>query len=504
MKKVLISVSNKEGLLEFAKGLVDLGYEIISTGGTAAYLSRENILVTQVSTITGFPEILDGRVKTLHPKIHGGILARRTEEHLATLAEHSIPTIDLVVVNLYPFGETIKKPHVSFEDAIENIDIGGPTLIRAAAKNHRYTGVVVSPEAYPEILGQLKDQGELTADFKRKLALEAFRHTSNYDAVISAYLAGVWEEKGFPREFNLHGELVGELRYGENPHQRAAWYQAAGNLADSGFKQIQGPELSFNNLVDVQAAQQLVREFAEPAAAVIKHTNPCGTAIGENLTAAYLKAYQADSLSAYGGIVALNREVDVETAAEMIGTFYEAIIAPGYSREALKIFATKARLRVLSTAFKNEAKQYDIKRVLNGFLLQEQDLDSDVGQAWQWVLGQKSSLKDLIFAWKVVKHVKSNAIVIAKNGETLGVGAGQMNRVGAAEIALKQAGEKAKGAVLASDAFFPFRDTVDLAAQYGVKVIIQPGGSVRDGETITACKEHGINLVFTGKRHFKH
>ncbi len=505
MKKALISVSDKEGLLEFAKGLVELDYEIISTGGTASFLKQGNISVIEASTITGFPEILDGRVKTLHPKIHGGILARRTEEHLAILAEHSIPAIDLVVVNLYPFKETVRKPNTSFEEAIENIDIGGPTLIRAAAKNHQFIGVVVSPESYREVLSQLREKRELGEDFRRELALKAFRHTSSYDAVISAFLEGNSEAKRFPQEFILHGELVEELRYGENPHQKAAWYLANGSLEESGLEQIQGIQLSFNNLVDVQAAWQLVREFDEPGVAIIKHTNPCGAAIGESLTEAYLKAYQADSLSAYGGIAALNREVNKETAEKMAENFFEAIIAPGYSREALNIFANKSKLRVLSTCLKNGTKQYDIKRVMNGFLLQEQDQPNVFDQeAWQWVIGQKDNLSDLIFAWKVVKHVKSNAIVVAKEGKTLGIGAGQMNRVGAAEIALKQAGTRAKGAVLSSDAFFPFRDTVDLAAQYGIKTIIQPGGSIRDDETITACKEHGIDLVFTGKRHFKH
>lgn len=504
MKRALISVSNKEGLMEFAKGLIELGFEIISTGGTAAFLKKGNVPVVEASTITGFPEILDGRVKTLHPKIHGGILARRTKEHLATLKEHSIPPIDLVVVNLYPFKETVQKPKVRFEEAIENIDIGGPTLIRAAAKNHQYIGVIVNPEFYILVLAQLKEKGELDYSFRKKLAVEAFRHTSGYDATITAYLEINGENKGFPKEFSIQGKLVDELRYGENPHQKAAWYEENSDKEAGGIKQIQGAQLSFNNLVDVQAAWQLVLEFDEPGAAIIKHTNPCGAAIGVDLSEAYLKAYEADPISAFGGIVALNREVDSITAKAMSAIFFEAIIAPGYSQEALDILAQKTKLRVLSSPQENKNKQYDIKRVMNGFLIQEQDQGVISEKDWQWIVGDEEDLSDLIFAWKVVKHVKSNAIVIAKEGKTLGVGAGQMNRVGAAEIALKQAGEKARNAILSSDAFFPFRDTVDLAAQYGIKTIIQPGGSIRDEESIKACQEHGINLIFTGRRHFKH
>lgn len=502
MKRALISVSAKEGIAELAQELVTLGFEIVSTGGTAAFLTSAGIPVTEVSKVTGFPEMLEGRVKTLHPKIHGGILALRNEEHLATLKEHGIGTIDLVVVNLYPFRETANNPQAGWDDAIENIDIGGPTLIRAAAKNHRYVTVLVNPKRYGEVVAQLKEHGEVSLALRKELALEAFQHTAAYDAAIASYFADQTGAAGFPQELLLQGYLAQELRYGENPHQKAAWYRE-GKQSGSVLEQLQGAELSYNNLVDLQAAWDLVQEFDLPAVAIIKHTNPCGAAVGSTLAEAYRKAFDADPVSAFGGIVACNRKVDKDTATMMAETFLEAVIAPGFDEEAVDVLSSKAKLRLLTcnTAGQNRLV---VKQVLDGFLLQEADRETVPPEDWQWVVGKEDSLDDLVFGWKVVKHVKSNAIVVVKDGVTLGVGAGQMNRVGAAEIALKQAGDNAKGAVLASDAFFPFRDTVDLAAQYGIKAIVQPGGSLRDEESITACKEHGIAMAFTGRRHFKH
>jgi len=504
MRRALISVSVKEGIAELARELVQLGFEIISTGGTAAFLARAGIPVTEVSAVTGFPEILEGRVKTLHPKIHGGILARRTEEHLKILAEHQISPIDLVVVNLYPFRETVQKPGAGWEEAIENIDIGGPTLIRAAAKNHQYVTVVVNPARYPEVIAQLKEHGEVPAPLRRELAWEAFQHTACYDAAIAAFFAGqTGRPAGFPQGFLLPGELVQELRYGENPHQKAAWYRK--DLSPGpGVRQLQGQELSFNNLVDLQAAWALVQEFSQPAVAIIKHTNPCGAAVDETPAAAYEKALAADPVSAFGGLVACNRPVDKAAAEKMVEIFLEGVIAPGFSDEAQAIFRRKPKLRLLVGEEKAAGPGWEVKPVFDGFLVQEKDTATVPPEEWQWVAGAPVAVSDLWFAWKVVKHVKSNAIVVAKDGRTLGIGAGQMNRVGAAEIALRQAGEHARGAVLASDAFFPFRDTVDLAARYGIKAIVQPGGSVRDEESIAACREHGIAMAFTGRRHFKH
>lgn len=502
MKKALISVSAKEGIGELARELVQLGYEIISTGGTAAQLIKENIPVTEAGELTGFPEILEGRVKTLHPKIHGGILAKRIPAHLDTLTEHNISPIDLVVVNLYPFRETISKPDATFEEAIENIDIGGPTLIRAAAKNHQYVTVMVNPQRYGEVLAQLRETGKVGEELRQKLAWEAFQHTAAYDVAIANYLSGQSGQEEFPREFLAAAPLVQKLRYGENPHQQANWYQ--GNIGGEGLHQYQGTDLSFNNLVDLQAAWDLVLEFDQPAATIIKHTNPCGVAISNTLAEAYQKAYDADPVSAFGGIVAVNRPVDKATAEKMMEIFLEAIIAPGYSKEALAIFAQKPKLRILERGLPAEDRSHDVKKIFDGYLVQEKDQGTTPPEEWEWVVGEKQQVEDLVFAWKVVKHVKSNAIVIAKDGVTLGVGAGQMNRVGAAAIALKQGGEETRGGVLASDAFFPFRDTVDMAAQYGIQAIIQPGGSVRDEESIAACREHGIAMAFTSRRHFKH
>lgn len=505
-KRALISVSNKEGLLDFARGLVNLGWEIISTGGTYAALKEAGIPVTKVADVTGFPEILDGRVKTLHPRIHGGILARRIPEHLRQLEENDIKPIDLVAVNLYPFRQTIEKPGVTLEEAIENIDIGGPAMIRAAAKNYEGVIVVVRPENYWAVLKELEMEGDISPAMRLKLAQEAFAHTAAYDALIASYLARIQGEE-FPETLIWVGERLYELRYGENPHQKAAFYS---NTSQKGglpmARQLNGKELSYNNIIDSEAAVALVKEFDGPACVIIKHTNPCGTATGSTLAEAYDKAFNADPLSAFGGIIAFNRKVDRETAVKAAEPFMEVIIAPGFDDEALEILTKKKNLRLLELPM-DRAAEYQVRSVEGGFVVQEMDMhELDPGELQVVTTRQptEQEMKDLLFAWKVVKHVKSNAIVVARDNVTLGVGAGQMNRVGSARIALEQAGEKARGAVMASDAFFPFRDTVDLAAQYGITAIIQPGGSVRDQESIDACNEHGIAMVFTGVRHFKH
>lgn len=505
MKRALISVSNKEGVVEFSRGLVDLGYEIISTGGTYQTLKDAGIPVSKVADITGFPEILDGRVKTLHPKIHGGILACRTPEHLAQLEANQITPIDIVAVNLYPFRQTVARPGVTMEEAIENIDIGGPTMVRAAAKNHQYVVIVVNPARYGTILDELRSTGAVSQETRFKLACEAFTHTAAYDSMISAYLSGLTGEK-FGDTLVIGGEKVYDLRYGENPHQQAAFYRfltPGHGLPDA--QQLNGKELSYNNIVDSQAAWDLVCEFDRPACVIIKHTNPCGAAVAANLEEAFEKAFAADSLSAYGGIIALNRKVDANTARKMAEPFMEVIIAPDYEEDALEILRAKKNLRVLSMP-RTKNTGWRLRTVEGGFIVQDEDADPQELplQVVTAASPQPGQMDDLIFAWKVVKHVKSNAIVVVKDGVAVGVGAGQMNRVGAARIALEQAGDKAQGAVLASDAFFPFKDTVELAAQYGITAIIQPGGSVRDEESIEACNQNGIAMIFTGIRHFRH
>ncbi|QPK93749.1 bifunctional phosphoribosylaminoimidazolecarboxamide formyltransferase/IMP cyclohydrolase [Actinomyces sp. zg-332] len=507
MKRVLISVSDKTGIVEFAKKLSSLGYEIISTGGTAKTLKDNEIPVIGISEITHFPEILDGRVKTLHPNVHGAILAKNEQKHLDTLKEHEITPIDMVVVNLYPFEKTISKENVELAEAIENIDIGGPTMIRSAAKNYERVSVVVSPEQYEEVISTL-EKGELSTEFKARLARNAFEHTARYDSAISQYLQTL-QDVSLPVEKTLGGKLKQSLRYGENPHQKAAFYSSnpvSGTV--TGAEQLNGKELSYNNIVDVNAAWELVNEFQnKPACAIIKHTNPCGFALGETVVEAYKRAYEADSLSAFGGIIAINSVVDEDTAHEIVKTFMEAVIAPEFTEKALEILRGKQNLRVLETKTLLNSHQMQVTTVSGGFLVQESDHKrvekQDVTLVTQTKVDDKL-LDELIFAWKVVKHVKSNAIVIAKDEKTLGVGAGQMNRVGSAKIAFEYAGEEANGAVLASDAFFPFADSIDEAAKHGIKAIIQPGGSKRDEEVIDACNKYGIAMVFTGVRHFRH
>lgn len=505
MKRALISVSNKEGVVEFARGLEKLGYEIISTGGTFKTLQEAGVKVIKVADVTGFPEILDGRVKTLHPKIHGGILARRIPEHMEQIEKNQITPIDIVAVNLYPFRETVSKPGVSLAEAIENIDIGGPSMVRSAAKNHEDVIVVVKPEFYWPILKELEIEGDISKTMRLKLALEAFSHTAAYDAMISAYLAGRTGDT-FLDNMVVAGEKVYDLRYGENPHQKACFYRTMTpgvSLAD--VRQLNGKELSYNNIIDTQAAWSLVKEFDQPACVIIKHTNPCGSAVADTLAEAYEKAFAADPLSAFGGIIAFNRRVDLATALKAAEPFMECIIAPAYDQDALECLQAKKNLRVLEMEISSRTG-LQIRSVEGGFVVQQED-QGDINPADLQVVTNiapdQEQIKDLLFAWKVVKHVKSNAIVVAKNSVSIGVGAGQMNRVGSAEIALQNE-DKCKGAVMASDAFFPFKDTVELAAARGIKAIIQPGGSVRDQESIDACNQHGIAMVFTGVRHFKH
>ncbi|GAB6157984.1 bifunctional phosphoribosylaminoimidazolecarboxamide formyltransferase/IMP cyclohydrolase [Desulfotomaculum varum] len=511
IKRALISVSDKTGLVDFARGLAALGIELVSTGGTAKTLQEAGLPVLYVSQVTGFPEILDGRVKTLHPGVHGGILAQRTQEHLEQLKEHNITPIDLVAVNLYPFRETIAKPDVTLAEAIENIDIGGPAMVRAAAKNHACVGIVVNPARYGQVLAALEQEGDLSPALRLELAGEAFAHTAAYDTAIANYLQGVQGQAGFPPVFSLSLVKSQDLRYGENPHQQAAFYRdpAVTGPCIANAVQLHGKELSYNNILDANSALELVREFPEPCAVIIKHNNPCGAAIAESLAAAYQKALAADPVSAFGGIVACNRPVDAATAEQMAQIFLEAVVAPDFTDEALAILKQKANLRLLKTGplSGQTTDLLEVRKVNGGLLVQQADRAAAGPDRLQVVTERQPAaheIKDLLFAMTVVKHVKSNAIVLAKDGRIIGVGAGQMNRVGAARIALAQAGSEAKGAVLASDAFFPFRDTVDEAAKAGIAAIIQPGGSIRDEESVAACNQHGMAMVFTGLRHFKH
>lgn len=510
IKRAMISVSDKTGVVEFARGLAELGVEIVSTGGTAKTLREAGVPVTYISDVTGFPEILGGRVKTLHPNVHGGILALRNREHLGQLKEHNITPIDLVAVNLYPFRETIAKPGVTLADAVENIDIGGPTMVRSAAKNFENVLVVVNPARYMEVLDAMRG-GRAGSDLRMDLAREAFAHTSSYDAAITAYLEGITSKELFPPTMNTSVKRAQVLRYGENPHQQAAFYRdpsITGPCVGNAM-QISGKELSYNNILDLNSAFELVREFSEPAAVIVKHNNPCGCACAGGPAEAYRKALEADPVSAYGGIAAYNCDVDAETAAEMAKIFLEAVIAPGYEEGALKILKAKANLRLLVTGelTGQTNDRLEVRKVNGGLLVQEADREVLRLPELKVVTKRqptKEEMDGMIFAMTVVKHVKSNAIVITRERCLVGVGAGQMNRVGSARIATEQAGEKARGAVLGSDAYLPFNDTVLQAAKAGITAIIQPGGSIRDEESIKAADENGIAMVFTGMRHFKH
>jgi len=509
----LLSVSNKIGLMNFARSLVEeFGFDLISSGGTAQTLKEAGLPVTKVADYTGSPEILGGRVKTLHPRIHGGILARRDlPQDMADLENNQIRPIDLVVVNLYPFEQTIAKPGVTLSAAIEQIDIGGPALIRAAAKNYAHLTVLCDPAAYDAYLQDLRQHGgEASLEFRQECAVKAFLHTSGYDQAIATYLLEArGEEFTLPERFTLSGQQVQSLRYGENPHQPAAWYQTA--TPPTGWAaatKLQGKELSYNNLVDLEAARRIIAEFIDtPAAAILKHTNPCGVALGNSLAEAYEKAFNADSVSAFGGIVALNRAIDASTATALTKTFLECVVAPACEAEAQEILAAKSKVRILTLPDLSFGPKETVKVIAGGLLVQASDtVVADINQ-WQVVTERQPTqdeMEELLFAWKVCKHVKSNAIVVTRDRTTLGVGAGQMNRVGSVKIALEQAGEKAQGAILASDGFFPFDDSVRTAAAAGITAIVQPGGSLRDQDSIKAANELGLVMVFTGVRHFLH
>jgi phosphoribosylaminoimidazolecarboxamide formyltransferase/IMP cyclohydrolase len=512
----LLSVSDKTGLVDLAKALVDeFGFDLISSGGTARTLAAAGIPVTKVSDYTGSPEILGGRVKTLHPRIHGGILARQDlPADQKDLADNDIRPLDLVVVNLYPFEQTIAKDDVTLSEAIEQIDIGGPTLLRAAAKNHAHLTVLCRPAMYGDYLAALRTgQGTVPLAFRQSCAREAFWHTASYDQAIATYLTqqtGDPDPDTLPQQWTLTGQQQATLRYGENPHQTAAWYRT-GSLPSgwAGAEQLQGKELSYNNLVDLEAARRIIAEFPndQPTAAVLKHTNPCGVGLGSTLADAYQRAYNADSVSAFGGIVVLNRAIDADTAQQLTGTFLECIVAPGCDAAARAILDKKKNLRVLVLQDLLQGPGQAVHAIAGGFLLQTPDTLRDDPANWDLVTDAKPSEADLaamLFAWRVVKHVKSNAIVVTSDHQTLGIGAGQMNRVGAVNIALAQAGEQTQGAVLASDGFFPFDDSVRAAAAAGIRAVVQPGGSRRDDDSIKAANELGLIMAMTGVRHFLH
>jgi len=520
--QALLSVSDKTGLIDFARGLSGLGIKLLSTGGTAKALADAGIAVTEIGDYTGFPEMLDGRVKTLHPKVHAGILARRdVDAHSTALAAHAIPTIDLVVVNLYPFRETVAKAGVSLDDAIENIDIGGPTLVRAAAKNWQHVGVVVEPADYEALLAELAQHGKvLSAATRFALAQKAFSHTASYDGAISNWLtARDIDNRGatFPDRFNLQAVKVQDLRYGENPHQQAAFYRderpVPGTIAT--YRQLQGKELSFNNLADSDAAWECAKSLASAegaACVIVKHANPCGVAVADTPLAAYRNAFATDPVSAFGGIIAFNRPIDAATLEAVSAQFLEVLVAPGYTSDALSVIAQKKNVRVLEVALPEVAPspQADWKRIGGGLLVQSADARSVAPSELKVVTKNAPTgdqLRDLMFAWRVAKFVKSNAIVYCGGGRTLGIGAGQMSRVDSTRIAAakaKTAGLSLAGSVVASDAFFPFRDGLDVVADNGAVAVIQPGGSMRDDEVIAAADERGITMVFTGVRHFRH
>jgi phosphoribosylaminoimidazolecarboxamide formyltransferase / IMP cyclohydrolase len=518
IKQALISVSDKTGIVEFAQALSQCGVTILSTGGTAKELKNAGIDVIEVSDYTGFPEMLDGRVKTLHPKIHAGILAQRDlATHMEIMERMSFPAIDLVVVNLYPFSETIAKVSSSLEEAIENIDIGGPTMVRAAAKNYKSVAVVTDPEDYSAVLSEIKSNNCMVSEENRfHLACKAFSHTAAYDSVISNYLTGIssdGQHKKFPANLNLNFTIAQDLRYGENPHQEAALYRddssaAAGSLAS--YNQLQGKELSYNNIADADAAWECVKTFSSPACVIIKHANPCGVAVSDNPLMAYNAAFSTDPTSAFGGIIAFNRELDGVTAEAIIKQFVEVIVIPSITVEAQNILAQRKNVRVLILDLMGKNNTLDFKRVGGGLLVQAPDhMNIDFSQLKVVTKAQptQQEMDDLLFSWRVAKFVKSNAIVFCLNGQTLGIGAGQMSRVDSARIAsikAQSAELTLANSVVASDAFFPFRDGLDVVVQAGAKAIIQPGGSIRDEEVIAAADEHGVTMVFTNIRHFRH
>lgn len=524
MKKIeraLLSVYDKTGIVEFARGLHQLGIEIISTGGTARLLRDEGIPIVKISDYTHFPEMLDGRVKTLHPKVHAGLLAVRNNiEHRKQMKKMGFDYIDLVAVNLYPFEQTISKKDVTLEEAIDNIDIGGPTMLRSAAKNFKDAAVIVNPSKYEIVLEELRENKQiLSEELKMRLAVEVFQTTSRYDALISSYLKKISSAipDSLPGEFSIFCSKRQNLRYGENPHQKAAFFEDkafdSSEPSVVGVKQLHGKELSFNNIIDLNSAIEIIKEFEEPMAVVVKHTNPCGAAVSKDIYSAYLKALETDPVSAFGSIIGLNRELDKKTADEISKLFVEAIVAPSFAEDALEVIKKKKNIRLIEVKKlnawyrKKNMSGFDIKKVVGGILVQDRDTKGITKKDLRIVTGKKPTdrqIEDLLFAWKIVKHVKSNAVVYVKGLYTIGIGAGQMSRVDSSRIAVMKARKDLKGSVVASDAFFPFRDGVDAAAEAGAVAIIQPGGSIRDQEVIDACNEHKISMVFTGIRHFKH
>jgi phosphoribosylaminoimidazolecarboxamide formyltransferase / IMP cyclohydrolase len=529
VRRALISVSDKRGIAELGAALAELGFQILSTGGTAAALTAAGVPVQQVSEYTGAPEILDGRVKTLHPKIHGGLLGRDTPAHVTEMAAHAIEPIELVVVNLYPFQATVVKAHASFDEAIENIDIGGPSMLRSAAKNHERVAVIVDPDDYAAVIAELR-AGTVTPQRRLALARKAFAHTAAYDAAIAAYLSSVSDDvalarttppqrKELPDVLGMQWNRLYDLRYGENPHQRAAFYEDASSVLRNtsrrptiaGAEVLGGKQLSYNNILDLDAALGLCLEFTEPVAIVVKHNNPCGVATGTSVASAYKRARDADATSAFGGIVAVNREVDDVLARILVETFLECVIAPGYSAAARDVLASKKNLRLVaakgSWAAPTDAVAWSVRTIAGGALVQTVDhgmVELDTAKVASARAPSAAERADLAFAWRVAKHVKSNAIVFAKNGVTLAIGAGQMSRVESVRICERKAGEGLRGSAVASDAFFPFRDGVDVLAAAGATAVVQPGGSVNDKEVITAADEHKLAMLFTGMRHFRH
>ncbi|HCE4999909.1 TPA: bifunctional phosphoribosylaminoimidazolecarboxamide formyltransferase/IMP cyclohydrolase [Vibrio parahaemolyticus] len=524
IRRALISVSDKTGIVEFAQALAERGVDILSTGGTARLLAEQGIAVTEVSDYTGFPEMMDGRVKTLHPKVHGGVLGRRGQDD-DVMAKHGINPIDMVVVNLYPFAETVAKDRCTLADAVENIDIGGPTMVRSAAKNHKDVTIVVNASDYDRVIAEMDaNDKSLTLETRFDLAIAAFEHTAAYDGMIANYFGTMVpsygenkegdEESKFPRTFNQQFEKKQDMRYGENSHQAAAFYVEANpqEASVSTARQIQGKALSYNNIADTDAALECVKEFNEPACVIVKHANPCGVALGKDILEAYNRAYQTDPTSAFGGIIAFNQELDAETATAIVERqFVEVIIAPSVSAEAIEVVAAKKNVRLLECGeWSTKTTGFDVKRVNGGLLVQDRDqgmVSLDDLKVVSKRQPTEEELKDALFCWKVAKYVKSNAIVYAKGDMTIGVGAGQMSRVYSAKIAgIKAADEglEVAGSVMASDAFFPFRDGIDAAAEAGIKCVIQPGGSMRDDEVIAAADEHGMAMIFTGMRHFRH
>ena len=507
LRRALVSVYDKSGLAELAAGLAEAGVELVSTGSTAAAIRAAGVAVTEVSEVTGFPEILDGRVKTLHPAVHAGLLADRSKPaHAEALAQHGIAPIDLVVANLYPFRETVADPEVSAAEAVEMIDIGGPAMVRAAAKNSAAVGVVVDAADYPAVLAEVREHGGLTAATRRRLAAKAFAHTAAYDADVAAWFA---RGTAFPEQLTAVWHKAQDLRYGENPHQRAAYYVERGTPWGLGSaRQLHGKELSYNNLLDTDAAWAMAIDFAEPCVAIVKHTNPAGLAVADSLAEAYPRALAGDPVSAYGGIVAANGTIDADTARQIVEVFTEVVVAPGYSDEALEILRSKKNLRILEiTRPRTPSAPLALRSVSGGLLVQDADVAPLDDSGWRVagaVQPDDRALAELRFAWQACKHAKSNAIVLTRDRALVGVGAGQMSRVDSVRLAVEKSGGRARGAVLASDAFFPFRDGPDVALDAGVVAIVQPGGSVRDEEVVAACDERGVPIVFTGQRHFRH